>query len=130
MRREGVPAEWCAAQRLAWRCLGNTQASKTPMQSAARPSTAIPPGLPSGLLFHPPPPASLLLGAVPAEQQQEEEEAAKAGKAWDSLRSISWDEVRGAAVLLGPSGGWLWRCCSLPAVDELCMSQPAPAAPA
>lgn len=68
--------------------------AKAPMQSAACPSTAIPPGLPSGLLLHPPPPASLLPGAVPAEQQQEEEEAAKAGKAWDSLRSISWDEVR------------------------------------
>lgn len=29
---------------------------------------------------------------------QEEEAASKAGKAWDSLRSISWDEVRWAEL--------------------------------
>lgn len=33
-------------------------------------------------------------GGAPREQLEEEEAAAKAGKSWDSLRSISWDEVR------------------------------------
>ncbi|KAI7840931.1 hypothetical protein COHA_005362 [Chlorella ohadii] len=33
-------------------------------------------------------------GAAPEEQVQEEEAASKAGKAWDSLRSISWDEIK------------------------------------
>lgn len=35
-------------------------------------------------------------GGAPSEQLEEEEAAAKAGKSWDSLRSIGWDEVRAA----------------------------------
>lgn len=59
--------------------------------------TCCPPPAPASRALRPwPAPCA---GAAPSELQQEEQEAEKAGKGWDSLRAISWDEASSVPLL-------------------------------